>query len=61
MLATTYSKLIPSIIIYVNLSLNTLQEYPILMAVSILSPVRTQIYIPVYFREAIVLSTSSYN
>jgi len=35
------------------------QEYPMLIAVSILSPVNTQTFIPAYFNLLIVVATSS--
>ena len=40
---------------------NNLQLKPILIAVSTLSPVRTQSFIPAYFMKSIVGPTSSYN
>ena len=40
---------------------NSLQENPILIAVSTLSPVNTQTLIPEVLKAAIVSSTSSYN
>lgn len=40
---------------------NSLHEYPILIAVSILSPVIIQINIPACYNIKIVFSTSSYN
>jgi hypothetical protein len=43
------------------LSFNNEQENPILIAVSVLSPVNTHTLIPAYFNAKIVLSTSSYN
>ena len=39
----TASSFLPSTIIFVSSGLNNLHEYPILIAVSILSPVKTQI------------------
>ena len=40
---------------------NNLQENPILMAVSVLSPVKTQTLIPAFFILEIAKSTSSYS
>lgn len=41
--------------------MSNLQENPIFMAVSILSPVKTQTLIPADFRSAITSPTLSYN
>ena len=41
--------------------LNSSHEYPILMAVSILSPVNTHILIPAFLINSIVSAKSSYN
>jgi len=40
-------------------SLRSLQLYPIFIAVSTLSPVKTQTLMPAFFKASIVVSTSS--
>ena len=51
----------PLIINYVRSSVKSLQENPILIAVSNLSPVNTQILIPAFFKSSIVSPTLSYS
>ena len=50
----TDSSFFPSTIKFSNSGLSNLHEYPILIAVSILSPVKTQIDIPASFKVAMV-------
>ena len=57
----TVASLSPSIKYYLISSERSLQEYPMLIAVSILSPVKTQTLIPAFLRSSMTSPTLSYS